>query len=150
MTVANSSCFSCLSQSQVHRRLVPRKITLMLGEKSGGIKPGSKPSPDPGQDKEKWDMDRNRSMCGATKKSISWSRCVYQTAPTSHLRRAFKWIHPRIINKGVGRCRALPTLLYSNAMNTKFLAQLEIWSNILNDEELLSVSFVPVCVTDRL
>lgn len=42
----------------------------MLGEKSGGIKPGSKPSPDPGQDMEKWDVDRNRSACGATKRAF--------------------------------------------------------------------------------
>lgn len=70
MTVANRSFFSCLSPSQISRKLVSGRIALMLGEKSGGIKPGSKPSTDPGQDMDKWDMDRNRSVW-CSKKSIS-------------------------------------------------------------------------------
>lgn len=75
---------------------------------------------------------------------------MYQTAPTTHFRKAFKWSHLRKNNRGVGRCEELPMVLYSDTLNTKSLALLEISNNILNDEELLSILFIPLGITGRL
>jgi len=42
----------------------------MLGEKSIGIMPVSRPSTEPGQDMDKWDKDRNRSACAAPERAF--------------------------------------------------------------------------------
>lgn len=53
-------------------------------------------------------------------------------------------------SRRVGRCRQLPMFLHSDLLNNKPLAQSELGNNILSGNELLSISFDPVCVTVRL
>lgn len=108
MTVINNCCSRLLFTLSKAINFVPRRIALILGEKSGGLKPGSKPSTKSEKGVDKWGMGRNRNLCGAPERAfLVRDVCTRLLLPIT-LEEPFKWARPRKSNRGVENSAIFP------------------------------------------